>query len=300
MTTATATAIRSYSWLETLRAYVALTKPRIIVLLLITTVPSMMVASGGWPSEWLILVTLVGGTLAAGGANAINMYIDRDIDRVMRRTRHRPIPDGRIEPERALLFGVGLGCASFALLAAFANLLAAALAVAALLFYVFVYTLWLKRTTWQNIVIGGAAGAFPPLVGWAAVDNSVDLGAWLLFAVIFFWTPPHFWALAITLKDDYAEAKVPMAPVAVGEAETRRQILIYTLIVVGLTLALVPATSLGWIYALFATSLNAMFLGMSWRLWKYAPEGGAWSLFKYSLAYLALLFVAMGIDVLAA
>jgi protoheme IX farnesyltransferase len=300
MTTASTIAVREYTWVDTLRAYVALTKPRIIVLLLITTVPAMMVAQDGWPSAWLVLVTLAGGTLAAGGANAINMYIDRDIDQLMTRTRHRPIPEGRIEPERALLFGVALGCLSFALLAAFANVLAASLAVAALLFYVFVYTLWLKRSTWQNIVIGGAAGAFPPLVGWAAVNNSLDLGAWLLFAVIFFWTPPHFWALALNLKDDYAQARVPMAPVAVGEAETRRQILIYTLVVVALTVALVPATSLGWFYAVVATSLNAMFLGMAWRLWRYAPEGAAWSLFKYSLAYLALLFVAMGVDVLVA
>jgi protoheme IX farnesyltransferase len=282
--------------LETVRAYVSLTKPRIISLLLITTVPAMIVAEGGMPALWLIALTLAGGTLAAGGANAINCYLDRDIDGVMARTRKRPLPARTISPEGALLFGVALGCAAFSILAIGVNLLAAALAMAALAFYVLVYTIWLKRSSEQNIVIGGAAGAIPPLVGWAAVRGTLDWPALLMFGIIFLWTPPHFWALALRYRHDYAKAGVPMLPVVRGEAETNRQIVLYSLVLVASSLALVPVAGMGWLYTASASALGGVFLWLALRQWRAPRPATSWALFLYSLAYLALLFISMGAD----
>ena len=227
----------------TLRAYVELTKPRIIELLLITTVPAMVVAADGWPGWWLVIWTLVGGTLSAGGANTINQVADRDIDRIMTRTKDRPLPTDRVEPARALVFGVGLGVGGFVVLALSSNVLAATISTLGLVFYVFVYTLWLKRSSAQNIVIGGAAGAVPALVGWAAVADEIALPAWIMFAIVFFWTPPHFWALAIRYKDDYAAAGVPMLPVVVGERRTLEHITPYTAVLVGVSLLLTAPVS---------------------------------------------------------
>ena len=282
--------------LDTLRAYLALTKPRIVVLLLVTTLPAMILAGDGLPSAWLAFVTLVGGALAAGGANAINCYLDRDIDAIMARTKGRPVPAGFVEPERALLFGIVLGVISFQLLALTVNLASAFLALGALAFYVFVYTMWLKRSTDQNIVIGGAAGAMPPLVGWAAVTGGLDWSAALLFGVIFLWTPPHFWALALRYRADYAKAAVPMMPVVRGEAETNRQSLLYTLALVACSLALVPVASMGPVYTATAALLGAGFLVLSLRLWRNPGPGASKAVFTYSLGYLALLFVAIGVD----
>ena len=282
------------------RAYIALTKPRIISLLLVTTVPTMIVANDGMPSLWLIVLTLIGGTLAAAGANTINCYIDRDIDGIMARTRGRPLPAGAVEPERALLFGLSLGAASFVLLTFSVNLLSALLALAALVFYVFVYTIWLKRITAQNIVIGGAAGAVPPLVGWAAVTGSLSWPALLLFGIIFLWTPPHFWALALRYRNDYARAGVPMLPVVRGEDETARQIVLYSVALVAASIALVPVASMGALYLASALVLGGMFLWFALRLWRERTPQSCWALFTYSLAYLALLYVAMGADRLIA
>lgn len=281
---------------EVVRAYISLTKPRIIVLLLITTVPAMVVAERGWPSNWLILATLVGGTLSAAGANAINCWYDRDIDAIMVRTQSRPLVRGVIEPAHALAFGIALGAIAFALLWATTTFAAACLALAALLFYVFVYTIWLKRRTPQNIVIGGAAGAFPPMVGWAAVTGDVSLAAVVMFAVIFFWTPPHFWALALRLKGDYAEAGVPMLPVTDGPEVTRLQILRYSVLLVLVSLLLLPAGSLSWIYLGSALVLGGAFTWYAYRLYRDPAHVSPMSLYKYSLLYLALLFVAMGVD----
>ncbi len=296
MSSLEAIAVPRLQVIETFRNYLSLTKPRVIVLLLITTVPAMMVAERGWPSGWLVLATLIGGSLSAGGANAINCWYDRDIDSIMRRTRTRPLVTGAIEPARGLAFGIALGVGAFAWLWATATLMAAALSLAALLFYVFVYTVWLKRRTPQNIVIGGAAGAFPPMVGWAAVTGDVSLASLTMFAIIFMWTPPHFWALSLRLKDDYSEAGVPMLPVARGPAATRVQILLYSIVLVGVTMALVPAADIGWIYAATAVLLGAGFLQSAFRLWRYPVDVPPLRLYKYSLLYLALLFVAMGAD----
>ena len=245
---------------QTLRDYVALTKPRVVVLLEIVTVFAMVMAARGWPSFGLVAATVTGGWLAAGGAHAINCWFDRDIDASMGRTRTRPIPAGRVQPASALVFGTVLGVLAFVLLAVAVNLLAAALAIAGLLFYVFVYTMWLKRSSMQNIVVGGAAGAFPPLVGWAAVQGRLTLTALFLFAVVFYWTPPHFWALALLIRRDYASASVPMLPVIVGERETRRQILLYTAVLVLVTILPVLAHSFGYIYLAGAGVLDAVFL----------------------------------------
>jgi len=282
--------------IDTFRAYLSLTKPRIISLLLVTTVPAMMVAEHGMPSLWLILLTLVGGTLAAGGANTINCYFDRDIDSLMARTRKRPLPTGAISPEGALLFGVALGCAAFTILAIGVNLLSAVLALAALAFYVLVYTVWLKRSSAQNIVIGGAAGAMPPLVGWAAARGSLDWPALVLFGIIFLWTPPHFWALALRYRSDYAKAGVPMLPVVRGEAETNRQIVLYSVILVAVSLALVPVAGMGWFYLGSASVLGGGFLWLAVRQWRWSRPDTSMALFSYSLLYLALLYVAMGAD----
>jgi protoheme IX farnesyltransferase len=282
----------------TVRGYISLTKPRVISLLLVTTVPAMVVAHGGWPSVWLVLWTLVGGSLSAGGANAINCWYDRDIDAVMRRTRSRPMVTGVIEPAHALAFGIGLGAIAFALLWTTTTLAAAILALAALLFYVFIYTFWLKRRTPQNIVIGGAAGAFPPVVGWAAVTGDVSLAPWVMFAIIFFWTPPHFWALALRLQGDYTEAGVPMLPVIAGPGVTRIQILRYSVMLVLITILLAPVASLGAIYVGSSVVLGGMFLFHAYQLWRKPQETPPIRLYKFSLVYLALLFIAMGADVI--
>ena len=278
-------------------AYVALTKPRIIELLLVTTVPSMIVAAGGFPSLSLVFLTLVGGTLAAGGANAINCYIDRDIDSVMPRTKRRPLPMHKVEPRNALWFGAALGVVSFVLLWATVNLPAALLALAALLFYVFVYTLGMKRSTPQNIVIGGAAGAMPALVGWAAVTGGVDLPALALFGIIFYWTPPHFWALAMRYEKDYARAGVPMMPVVYGREETTRHILLYSVMLFAICLAFFSVGQMGLIYLGATVALNAVFIGWSFKLWRKPSSKSAWGLFRFSIYYLALLFGAMALDV---
>lgn len=280
--------------LATIGAYVALTKPRIIELLLITTVPAMVVAQGGWPNTWLVIATVLGGTLSAGGANALNNYHDRDIDQVMRRTSRRPLPRHRVEPERARIFGWVLGVAGFVWLWVFANLVAAVWSTLALLFYVFVYTRVLKRSTDQNIVIGGAAGAVPVLVGWAAVTGSVAAPAWILFAIIFAWTPPHFWALAIKYREDYAAASVPMMPVVRGVGATTRQMLVYSGITALFSLALVPAAGMGWIYMLSAVVLGGWLIAESFLV-LFRPER-AMKLFGYSTLYLSLLFAAMLVD----
>ena len=281
---------------QLLRAYIALMKPRIIVLLLITTLAAMVLAQRGFPPLALVLVTMLGGTLAAGGANAINQYLDRDIDELMKRTRQRPLPQHRVPPRRALIFGVILGALSFVVLTLFANLLAAALAIVGLLFYVFVYTVMLKRTTPQNIVIGGAAGAIPPLVGWAAVSNEISLPALYLFAIIFFWTPPHFWALSLLLKADYAAARVPMLPVIAGEAETKRQIVLYSVLLVAVTLLLFGGRMMGLWYLASALVLGGILIALAIQLTRGAERLWARRLFFFSNAYLALLFIAMIVD----
>jgi len=282
---------------DTVRAYVALTKPRIIELLLVTTVPTMVLAHRGIPSPWLMAAVVIGGTLAAGGANAINMYVDRDIDDVMRRTRHRPLPRHAVAPANALGFGIGLSVVAFAFLALTVNLLSAVLALSATAFYVFVYTMWLKRSTPQNIVIGGAAGCVPVLVAWAAVTGEVGLPALVLFAIVFYWTPPHFWALALRYRGDYAAANVPMLPVVRGEAETARQITLYTIALVAVSLLLLPAAGMGWIYLVAALGLGAMFVAGALRLRAASGDGrAAISLFRYSISYLTLLFAAVAAD----
>ncbi len=277
-------------------SYFALTKPRIIELLLITTVPSMVLAAGRWPGVWPVLATLIGGSLSAGGANALNNYFDRDIDQIMKRTRSRPLARHEVPPSNALVLGIALGVAGFAWLWATTNLLAATIATAALLFYVFVYTLRLKRTSTQNIVIGGAAGAAPTLVGWAAVTGSLDLPAWVLFLVVFYWTPPHFWALAIRYREDYEKAGVPMLPVVVGVEATTRKMLLYTGLMVGISLLLVPVAGMRWIYLGAAIALGAWFLWDTWRVYR-RPED-AMRLFTTSTVYLAALFGAVMLDVL--
>ncbi|HYM50354.1 MAG TPA: heme o synthase [Candidatus Limnocylindrales bacterium] len=276
--------------------YLSLAKPRIIPLLLVTALGSMMIAAKGWPSTRLVLLTLLGGALAAAGAGAINCWIDRDIDAQMQRTSRRPVPAGRIAPEHALTFGVTLGTLAFVILAFGVNVLAATLAVSALLFYVLVYTLWLKRTTAQNIVIGGAAGAMPPLVGWAAVTHSLDLTALYLFAIIFFWTPPHFWALALWIKGDYARARIPMLPVVATDREARRQILLYTLVLVALTMMLFATRALGVLYLAGALVLGGIFIAIAVLNLVDRRRRFARPLFDYSLAYLALLFGVMVAD----
>ncbi len=279
-------------------AYVALTKPRIIELLLITTVPAMVLARRGLPPLGLTLATLLGGAVAAGAANAVNCYLDRDIDEVMRRTRSRPLPAHEVEPERALAFGYVLAAASSLFLATFVNVLAAALALSAIAFYVFVYTMWLKRTTAQNIVIGGAAGAVPALVGWAAVTGSVAPPAWVLFAIVLVWTPPHFWALAMRYASDYRAAGVPMLPVVRGEGETRRQILLYSLALFGTTLLLVPIAHMGVVYTSAAVVLGGAFVWRALRLWRAGSPAESLRLYRYSIVYLGALFAAVGVDAL--
>jgi protoheme IX farnesyltransferase len=283
---------------ETTAAYFQLTKPRIVILLLVTTVPAMMLAERGVPSIGLMIATLVGGAIAAGSANAINCYLDRDIDEVMRRTRRRPLPAHKITPERALAFGYVLGTVSFFFLSITVNVLAATLALSAIAFYVFVYTMWLKRSSVQNIVIGGAAGAVPALVGWAAVTGSIGLAAWVLFAIVFVWTPPHFWALAMRYSGDYRAAGIPMLPVVRGIEETRKQILLYSLVLFGTSLALVPVASMGVVYIGAAVGLGGWFVWRALRLWRGTSPAESMRLFRFSIVYLGLLFVAVAADAL--
>ena len=279
-----------------LGAYVALTKPRIIELLLVTTLPTMVVAHGGLPSGWLIAATLTGGALAAGGANALNMVFDRDIDRIMQRTRKRPLVTGAIEPGQALAFALTLEVAAFALLWARVNLLSAVLAVSATAFYVLVYTLWLKRTSTNNIVIGGAAGAVPVLVGWAAVQDAIGLPPLVLFAVIFVWTPPHFWALAVRYRDDYAAADVPMLPAVASLRTTAVRILAYTLLLWALTLVFAPVADMGLLYLGAAVVLGGVFTWLAVRLLRDPTPDRAMRLFTWSITYITLLFGAMAVD----
>ena len=275
-----------------------LTKPRIIELLLITTVPTMIVAERGLPSVWLMIVTVMGGALAAGGANTFNMYIDRDIDGLMARTQARPLVTGAVTPRSALLFGFLLEVSAFVLLWLAVNLLSALLAISATLFYVFVYSLWLKRTSKQNIVIGGAAGAVPALVGWAAVTNSLSLAPWLLFAVIFFWTPPHFWALAIKYAEDYKAADVPMLPVVSSVRSTAIQMICYTTIVLALSFWIYFVLETGFVYLAASVIFGGIFLWHTVLLLKRPTMAQAMKVFHYSISYLGLLFIAMAVDVL--
>ena len=295
-------------------AYVALTKPRIIELLLVTTVPTMIVAERGMPSLLLIVCTVLGGTLAAGGANAINMYVDRDIDRLMDRNKGRPLVTGAMTPRAALTFAIGLEIVAFAFLWATVNLLSAVLAVAACLFYVFVYTLWLKRTSSHNIVIGGAAGAVPVLIGWSSVTGTLDWAPVVLFAIIFYWTPPHFWALAIRYRDDYAAADVPMLPVVASFRRTSSRILGYTLLLWALTVLFSPVAGMGHLYLGSAIVLGAVFTWYAVRLLQMPDPGlslsasggpaelavraNAMRLFTWSITYITLLFGAMAVDTL--
>lgn len=276
--------------------YVALTKPRIIELLLVTTLPTMVVAARGLPGIWLMVATLVGGTLAAGGANAINMVVDRDIDAVMQRTQGRPLVTGVMTPHAALVFAITLEAVAFVQLWLTVNPLSAVLAVSATLFYVFIYTLWLKRTSRQNIVIGGAAGAVPVLVGWAAVRGDLSAAPFLLFALIFVWTPPHFWALAIRYRKDYQSVSVPMLPAVASFRRVCRQIVAYTVAVWAVSLAFGAVADLGVIYWVAAGLLGALFLAMVLRLYRSPTEALAMRVFGYSITYITLLFGAMALD----
>ncbi len=277
-------------------AYVALTKPRIIELLLVTTVPAMVVAERGLPSGWLILATLIGGTLSAGGANAVNMYVDRDIDRIMERTQDRPIVTGEVSPRAALVFAICLEIVAFVWLSVLVNLLSAVLALAACLFYVFVYTLWLKRRSVQNIVIGGAAGAAPVLIGWAAVADEITLAGVVLFGVVFLWTPPHFWALALRYRDDYAAASVPMLPVVASVSETGVRIVRYSVALWALTAVFGVVGGMGLVYHATAAALGAAFTVLSVRLWRSGTTDGAMRVFSFSITYLTLLFAVIVVD----
>jgi len=279
-------------------AYFRLTKPRVIELLLVTAVPPMILAHGGMPSLGLVAAVVIGGALAAGGANTINCWIERDRDQLMRRTHNRPLPQGEIVPSHALVFGIVLNILAFALLAGVANVLAATLTLSATLFYVFVYTLWLKPRTVHNIVIGGAAGAVPALVGWAAVRNDLAAPAWLLFAVVFFWTPAHFWALALKYRDDYAAAGVPMMPVVYGVELTTRRIAAYAAITVALTFALTLTGEVGRLYATAVLILGALFVSRAFALVRDPTPQRAIQFFGWSNVYLMLVFVAVAVDAL--
>jgi protoheme IX farnesyltransferase len=278
------------------RDYVTLTKPRIMTLLLLTGAAGMFVGARGVPPLGTFAVTMAGLALACGGASALNHVLDRDLDRLMRRTGHRPVAEDRVAPARALEFGLALMAFSFVVLASLVNVLTAALALVGGLFYVLVYTRWLKRSTPQNIVIGGAAGAVPPLVGWAAATGDLTVPALFLFLIVFFWTPPHFWALALVIKRDYEAARVPMLPVVRGDDETAKQIVWYSLVLVGVTLLPFAWHTAGVLYLAAALLLGALFLRLAWRLWRETTTARAGALFRYSLLYLALLFVALAID----
>lgn len=279
-----------------LTSYIDLMKPHVTVLLLGVTAAAMAIAHQALPPLMLLISTLSGGAMAAGSANCINCYIDRDIDLIMGRTQHRSLPAGRVEPRRALIFGIILGAGSFIVLAAFVNLLSALLACSAILFYVFVYTLGLKRTSTQNIVIGGAAGAVPVLVGWAAVTDSLSLPPIWLFAIIFFWTPPHFWALSLLIQKDYEKANIPMLPVVKGEEETRRQILLYSILLLAVTLVLFGMGTMGYFYLIGSVLLGGGMIYLALRLWRDRSKRWARTLFWYSNMYLALIFAIMVLD----
>jgi heme o synthase len=281
---------------QTISNYVDLMKPHVTVLLLGTTLAAMAIAQQGLPPLGLVLATLLGGAMAAGSANCINCYIDRDIDKLMSRTQRRSLPAGRVQPTQALIFGIVLGVGAFVVLSLFVNLLSAILACSAILFYVFVYTLWLKRTTAQNIVIGGAAGAVPVLVGWTAVTHTLDLPAVWLFAIIFYWTPPHFWALSLLIQKDYEKASIPMMPVVLGERETRKQIFLYSLLLLAVTLILFAMHAMGYIYLVAAVVLGGILIYMSIRLLRDKSKKWARTLFWYSNCYLAMIFAAMVVD----
>jgi protoheme IX farnesyltransferase len=287
----------SPAWPAAARDYVTLTKPRIMSLLVLTSVCAMLAAAGGAPQPLALAALVVGGGLACGGASALNHVLDRDIDRLMgSRTASRPVAAGRIDPGRAAAFGIALSVLSFVILTAFDNLLAAALALSGGAFYVLVYTLWLKRSTTQNIVIGGAAGAIPPLAGWAAAHGSLGLGAAFLFVIVLLWTPPHFWALALLLAPHYEAAQIPMLPVVRGPTATTRQVLAYTLVLAVATLAPGVVGTFGSLYLVCAGLLDGVFCVLAWRLWRHSTAARAAVLFHYSLLYLALLFVAVGVD----
>ncbi len=281
---------------QTISSYIDLMKPHVTVLLLGTTVAAMAIAAQGLPPLGLVLATLLGGAMAAGSANCINCYIDRDIDQIMGRTQRRSLPAGKVQPTQALIFGITLGVGSFIILAVFVNLLSAVLACSAILFYVFVYTIWLKRSSAQNIVIGGAAGAVPVLVGWAAVTHTITLPAIWLFAIIFYWTPPHFWALSLLIQKDYEKASIPMMPVVMGERETRKQIFLYSLLLLAVTLILFAMRAMGYFYLFVAIVLGGILLYMSIRLLRDKSKKWARTLFWYSNCYLALIFAAMVVD----
>jgi protoheme IX farnesyltransferase len=279
-------------------SYIALTKPRIVELLLVITIPTMVLAQRGWPSVWLMVWTFVGGWLAAAGANAINMYIDRDIDKLMERTKNRPLATGAIRPRNALVFAITLEVVAFVSLFAGANLLAACLAMSATAFYVFVYSLWLKRSSKQNIVIGGAAGAVPVLVGWAAVTNSLGWAPVVLFVIIFLWTPPHFWALAIRHTEDYRAAGVPMLPVVASMKETIRSMIAYSVVLTVSTLVLVPVANLGLIYGITALVFGVAFVIGTIALGSNPTEARSMRLFSFSITYVSAIFLALTLDVL--
>ena len=276
--------------------YLTLTKPPIISLLLVTAVGGMFLAAQGVPPIITLLLVCAGGALGAGGANAINHYLDQDIDALMSRTSQRPVPGNRISPARALAFGIGLNVAAFLVLAGGVNLLAAVLTLGATLFYVLVYTVWLKRTTPQNIVIGGAAGSIPPVVGWVAITGSFDVSALYLFTIIFFWTPPHFWALSLLIQKDYERAGVPMLPVVAGKERTVQSIFGYTIVLVALTLVFTASSTLGPVYLGMAALLGAVLMWMAWQLRREQTARRARHLYLYSLLYLAVLFVAIMVD----
>lgn len=276
--------------------FVALMKLRVVELLLITTVPTMIVAEEGLPSLWLIIATLLGGTLAAGGANAINMYIDRDIDKLMERTKGRPLVTGVLSPREALSFAIGIEILAFVWLWFFVNFLSAVLATSACLFYVFIYSLWLKRSSTSNIVIGGAAGAVPVLIGWSSVTNSLDWPPIILFLLIFLWTPPHFWALAIRYREDYSNAKVPMLPVVVGTKVTGYRMVLYAFQVWAMSLIFVPVADMGLIYLISAISLGAMFTFFSFQVMLKPTRKSAMRLFGFSITYITMLFSLIAVD----
>ncbi len=280
-----------------IRAYIALTKPRIIELLLVTTLPAMFLAKDGVPSIALMAGTLLGGTMSAGGANAANMVVDRDIDKLMERTKGRPLAMGVISPVGAAIFAALLEVAAFICLWMVANLLAAELALAGALFYLIVYTLWLKRSSSQNIVIGGAAGAVPVLVGWAAVTNNLSWAAAVMFAIVFFWTPPHFWALALRYRDDYKAVSVPMLPVVSTYNTTVLQMLIYTIVLWVCSLLLIPVGGMGLIYIVVSVVVGAVFVWQAWGLYRRAKWTSPMKVFHWSITYLTILFVAIAVDV---
>lgn len=293
MATSTAVHDRSNS---TLRGYIALTKPRIISLLVFTALGGMFLGARGVPDPLLVILVLGGGALAAGGANALNHYLDRDIDGLMGRTAGRPIVSGSIPPQHAMWFGIALNVVAFIILGAFVNILSALLTLSATLFYVFVYTKALKRCTPQNIVIGGAAGAIPPMVGWVAVTGALGLPALYMFAIVFFWTPPHFWALSLLIKDDYQRAGIPMLPVVAGVKNTKLYILLYTILLLALTLMFFTTRAVGWVYFGGSLALGIGFIYYAFRLMRRDGIEGAKAAYLYSLAYLALLFLVIMVD----